>query len=130
MQNGKRMKKTIRFWGILGMLALLAFAACKKDPVPPDPTPSTPETSVTFTCKDTLGIPNIYVGIAPQSADRDNGIFLQSGTSDNLGKIKFSGLDPQTMYYSASRTTSAGVVKRIGSVQIVKDAKKYVTVQY
>lgn len=124
----KLMKKTVF---LFCLMTLLVLAACKKDDVIDDPgTTVPPETSISFTCKDSLGIPDIFVGIAPQSADRDSGIFLMSGLTDGYGKIKFTGMDPQTFYYRASRTTSNGVVKRNGSVTAEKDKKKYVTVTF
>jgi hypothetical protein len=121
------MKKTLGLICLFGMLALMA---CKKDPVLPDPNAPLPETGISFTCKDSVGLAGILVGIAPLAADRDNGVFLKSGTTDGFGKIAFIGLDPQTFYYSASRTTMSGVQKRFGSVEVVKDQKKFVTVQF
>ncbi len=122
------MKKTL---SILFLLSLLVLAACKKDDPIDDPgTTPTAETSITFTTQDTLPLRDILVGIASLSTDRDAGIFLQSGLTDATGKIKFKGLDPQLFYYRASRTTSTGVVKRGGSVQVDKDEKKSVTVTF
>lgn len=116
---------------LLALCVLLAIAACKKDDDPTDPDGTDlPETGVQFTCKDSLGIEGVFVGIAPQASDRDNGVFLRSGTTDFAGKIKFTNIDPQLMYYSASRTTSGGVVERTGSVEIVADMVKRVTVQF
>jgi hypothetical protein len=125
--NLPTMKKTYLLLCILGLLAVVA---CKKDPDPIDPNPSVPETGVAFTCKDTIGLQDILVGIAPQAADRDNGVFLKSGLTDAFGKISFVSLDPQTFYYSASRTTTSGVIKRFGSVLVEQDKKVFVTVQF
>lgn len=116
---------------LLFSLLLLLVAACKKDPDPTIPDPNaTPETSITFTCKDTLPLANVLVGIASQATDRDNGVFLKSGSTDGFGKIKFTGLDPQTFYYSASRTTTSGIQERKGSLLLDQDVKKQVTVTF
>jgi hypothetical protein len=116
---------------IIALLAVLAFTACKKEePITPDPT-DTPETSITFTCQDTAhGIRDVFVGVSPQASDRDAGIFIKSGTTDNLGKVKFSSLDPQVLYYSASRTLNGTVIQRKGDVEIVKDVKKFEIVNF
>jgi hypothetical protein len=116
----------------LGLCMLLALVACKKDDVIDDPNTTTPpETGVSFTCKDSVGLADVLVGISPQAADRDSGIFLRSGFTDNLGKIKFVNLNPQLFYYSATRTTNqGGIVKRYGSVEVVQDVKKLVTVNF
>ena len=113
------------------LMTVLAFAACKKEDVLDDSN-TTPvlETSITFICKDSVGLPDILVGIAPQSSDRDAGIFLRSGSTDNLGKIKFSNLDPQKFYYSASRVVNGTVTKRTGSVTVNQDEKKTVNVNF
>ena len=115
---------------IFAVLLVVLFAACKKDDVIDDPGTTNPVTGISFTCKDTIGIPDIFVGIAPQAADRDSGIFLKTGLTDNIGKIQFTGLDPQTFYYTASRTVVGGIVKRYGSVIVEKDVKKFVTVNF
>lgn len=113
------------------VMVVLLLAACKKDDVIDDPgTGPLPETSIAFTCQDSLGIADILVGISPQEVDRDNGVFLKSGLTDPFGKIKFTGLDPQTFFYSASRSTTGGVVKRKGSVLVDKDEKQLVTITF
>ncbi len=113
------------------LLSLLAFLSCKKEDVTTDSgSTSTPETSVTFYCEDTTGIPDVLVGIAPQAADRDAGVFLRSGTSDNIGKVKFNNLDPQKFYYSATRAVNGVITERTGSVTVNQDQKKTVTVNF
>lgn len=113
------------------LLSLLAIWSCKKEDVTSDTgSTSTPETSLTFTCKDTLGIPDILLGIAPQEVDRDAGNFLRSGTTDNLGKVKFNNLEPQKFYYSATRSVNGVITKRTGSVIVNQDQKKLVTVTF
>lgn len=113
------------------ILSMLLVAACKKDEIIDDSGSTTqPETSISFTCKDSLGIPDILVGIAPQAADRDAGNFLRSGTTDNLGKVKFSNLEPQEFFYSATRSQNGTITKRTGSVTVAQDQKKLVTVNF
>jgi hypothetical protein len=113
------------------LMVVMVLAACKKDDVIDDPgTGPLPETSIAFTCQDSLGIADVLVGISPQEVDRDNGVFLKSGLTDAFGKIKFTGLDPQTFFYSASRTTTSGIVKRKGSVLVDKDEKQLVTITF
>lgn len=105
----------------IGMLVLVAvlFAGCKKDEIIDDGSggSSEPETSITFTCNDdTLTISGVLVGITPNQADRDNGIFLKSATSDNRGRVKFENLEALTYYYSATRSTTTGAVVRTGQI--------------
>lgn len=116
---------------------LLAFAlliaACKEDdPIDQNPPPSTPETSLSVTCIDTgnRGISGIFVGIASQTADCNAGVFLKSDITDNFGKIKFTNLDPQTFCYEARRTVTGGVVKKTGTVEILQDEQKRITLTF
>lgn len=124
---------TRRFPNILlaGLLAIGLFTACKEDdPIDPDNTPVQPETSITFTCKDSIGIEGVFVGIAIQQADCDAGIFLRSGDSDWEGKVKFASLAPATYCYQALRTTVGGVVERTGSVDLQQDERAKVVLTF
>jgi hypothetical protein len=113
-------------------LLLLLLTSCKKeDPINPSDNPSQPETSITFTCQDTAGgLSDVFVGISPLQGDRDNGIFLRSGDTDGMGKIKFENLDPMKFYYSATRTVPGGTVIRKGEVTVDQDEKESVTVNF
>jgi hypothetical protein len=123
------MKKSL--W-LLPFFLLLLVWGCKKDEFGDgDTTPAPPETSISFTCKDsTNGVPDVLIGISAQSTDRDAGIFLRSGTSDAFGKVKFSGLDPMTYFYSATRSYNGNVTQRKGSVQVAQDQKKTVSLSF
>lgn len=123
--------KTRTWLGLLLVLAMMALGCKKESPDDPDDTPDAPETSLTFACKDTAGgIQGVLVGISPLQSDRDAGIFLHSGDTDGLGKIKFENLAPQKFYYSCSRTVPGGVVTKKGDVDVEKDVKKTVTVNF
>lgn len=113
-------------------LALLLAACKKEDPIDQNPPPTAPETSLTVTCIDTgnTGISGIFVGIASQISDCGAGVFLKSDISDNLGKVKFTNLDPQTFCYEARRTVVGGVVKKTGTVEVLQDEKKRITLSF
>jgi hypothetical protein len=127
----KNSKKIFPLLLLLTAITLTLFTSCKKeDPIDPTDNPDTPETSITFTCQDTLGLPDVFVGIAPLENDRDNGIFLRSGDTDNLGKVKFENVDPQKYYYSAIRTVPGGTQTRKGEVTVEQDEEETVTVTF
>ena len=120
---------------ILPTLLALTFliAACKKDdPIDQNPTPTTPETSLSVTCLDTgnHAISGVFVGIAAQTTDCNAGVFLKSDITDNFGKVKFTNLDPQTFCYEARRTVTGGVVKKTGTVEVLKDEQKRITLSF
>lgn len=112
------------------ILVLVALGCKKQDPIDPDGTVDEPETSIAFTCKDTIGLPGIFVGIALQTADCEAGVFLRSGTTDGLGKIKFSSLAPGSYCYECARTTTSGVVKRSGQLELAQDEELKKTVVF
>lgn len=107
----------------LGMIVLvfMVFAGCKKDEIVDDGSGgnSEPETSITFTClDDTIELSGVLVGITPNQADRDNGIFLRSSTSDDRGRVKFDNLEDFTYYYSATWNAPSGVVTRTSQITL------------
>jgi hypothetical protein len=124
--------KRLRFGWVLLVVIVLASTGCKEDdPFDGDDEPELPETSITFTCQDTAGgIAGVLVGISSQASDRDAGVFLRSGDTDGFGKVKFSNLDPQTFYYSCSRTVVGGVITRKGEVTVDQDEEEKVTVNF
>lgn len=118
-------------WLSFVLLVVLLTLGCKKDdPLDPSGTTTLPETSITFVCKDSVGISGILVGIAPLQSDRDAGVFMRSGETDGLGKIKFSSLDPQKFYYSCVRNLLSGTVTREGEVTVNKDERVTVNVHF
>jgi hypothetical protein len=116
------MKAKLLFALIFVMIVALG---CKKDdPSDFDDDPTPPETSITFTCKDSLGIPDVLVGISFQQVDCTTGVFLRQGVTDALGKIKFSGLASGLYYFCCARTTNNGVVRRSGTVDVLQDEEE------
>ena len=106
------------------LVVIVAFGCKKDDPSDFDDDPTPPETSITFTCKDSLGIPDVLVGISFQVVDCETGIFLRQGSTDAVGKIKFSSLAPGLYYYCCARTTTNGVIRRSGTVDVLQDEKE------
>ncbi len=105
----------------LVVVVMVAFGCKKDDPSDFGTDPTPPETSITFTCKDSLGIPGILVGIALQQSDCSSGLFLRSGDTDALGKIKFASLAPGLYCYRCARTTTNGIVTKTGTVDLLQD---------
>lgn len=127
------MKPSLRqYFLLLSLLVVIASSACKKDPVPdPDPTPIKPETSITFAAVDTAyAVPGVLIGITPNSDDRDNGVFLRTGTTSSSGQYKFSNLSALTYYYRASLVRNGGTVQRSGSVELAANERRTVNLQF
>ena len=116
----KYLLRTTTFTFLLATMILAA--ACKKDPLPHQPTDnsnSEPETSITFTAtKDSFGLSGVFIGITPNEADRDNGIFLKSGTTTGSGRKTFDELDADTWYYQATYAQPGGPAVRKGSITL------------
>jgi hypothetical protein len=113
-----------KFFLIFLLVVIVALGCKKDDPSDIDDDPTPPETSITFTCKDSLGIPDVLVGISFQQVDCTTGVFLRQGATDALGKIKFSSLAPGLYYYCCARTTTNGVIRRSGTVDVLQDEKE------
>jgi len=89
----------------LGLVCLLAFSCKEPEPFDPgdnqdDPTKGTLVFNVYDSDNDPLE--GVLVGLTPNQADRDNGIFLRSGQTDAQGRVKFEVLEPLTYYYNAA----------------------------
>ena len=85
-----------RTLSVFALILVLGLSACKKDTdVPPmDDTPDEPETSIRFYAKenDSTYIQGVFVGITPNEADRNNGIYLRSATTNSAGYADFKNL--------------------------------------
>jgi len=116
------MKRNGKYLGLLALLFVLLVAGCKKedDFTPPDTGPDEPGTSITFFASqnDTILLPDVFVGITPNEADRDNGTFLFSGTTNNSGRVKFEGLSALRYYWAATWASGGGAVIREGELSI------------
>ena len=120
------MKHARLFVGLLALGAVLAFAGCKKDEPVADGSGSTsePETSITFKVREAGElVEGVLVGVAPNQTDRDNGIFLYSGTTSGTGRVKFERLEALRYYYSASLATGSGTAVRSGSIELELEDK-------
>jgi hypothetical protein len=109
----------------LALFCLVFLASsCVKDPDPIGPDPNNPggtNTSIRFTCyQDTVILPGVFIGITPNQADRDNGVFLFSGTSNSAGYWEFKNLEALTYWYSASYGATGGAIVKEGSITLDK----------
>lgn len=114
------MKATTTLFCLLAFV--LVVSACKKDDEITNSgnNNNEPETSITFiaTEDDTLPLQGVLVGITPNEADRDNGIFLKSGDTGFNGRKTFDNLTNITYYWSATYSAQGGAVVRKGSVTL------------
>ena len=114
------MKGKVQPTVLLLLLLFAVFAGCKKedDFVPPDTGSDEPETSIEFEAlqSDTIPLSGVFVGITPNEFDRDNGIFLFTGTTNGRGKVKFESLSALTYYWGATFASSGGAVVREGQI--------------
>lgn len=98
------------------------ISSCVKDPEPTGGggTSNEPETSIEFVClqNDSFFLPGVFIGISPNQGDRDNGVYLFSGTSNPVGEVKFSELEPITYFYGATYTSPTGPVTKEGSITL------------
>jgi hypothetical protein len=116
--------KPAPFYTILILLLVLVVSSCVKDPEPTggdgnggnDTT-----TSVRFTAyKDSTILPGVFIGITPNLADRDNGIYLFTATTNSAGSAEFKDLQAITYWYSASYAAPGGAIVRNASITFEK----------
>lgn len=113
--------KPVSLYTFLALSLLLIFSSCVKDPEPTGGggTSSTTTTSVRYTAmQDTVVLPGVFVGITPNQADRDNGIYLFTETTNAAGWVEFEDLESITYWYSASYSSATGAIVRTGSITL------------
>jgi hypothetical protein len=118
--NDKPMKQ-IRNFTLFAALLVLVASSCIKDPEPTGGggTNTDPTTSVRYTAmQDTVVLPGVFVGITPNQADRDNGIYLFTQTTNAAGWVEFEDLEALTYWYSASYSAPGGAIVRKGSITL------------
>lgn len=116
---------------LLLMTVLFTGQSCKKDETitPGDTLP--PTQSITFIVEiDTLYANGALCGLATTSSDRDNGIFLRSGTTGSAGRLKLDNLAPYTYYYNVSYTHQGSVLTRKGTIELDSLEKHTENVQF
>lgn len=115
------MKKYLINISLLFTLLLVLFSgqSCKKDEVV-DPGDTTPPTqSITFLVKiDTLDASGALCGLATTSQDRDNGVFLRSGTTGSTGRLKLDNLEPYVYYYNVSYMHQGSLLIKKGTIEL------------
>lgn len=114
-------RNKVSFFSLLAILLLLVASSCVKDPEPTGGggSGSNQTTSVRYTAmQDTVVIPGVFVGITPNQADRDNGIYLFTETTNAAGWVEFKDLEPITYWYSASYSAPSGAIVRTGSITL------------
>lgn len=116
---------------LLVIASTLMVAACKKDDELPDPVPTPPETSITFNVTEAGNAKSgVFVGITLNPDDRDNGVFLRTGTTPSTGRYKFSNLTADTYYYSLSYSSNGTTYTRSGGREIAANARVTVDVAF
>ncbi|MCB9233419.1 MAG: hypothetical protein H6581_17310 [Bacteroidia bacterium] len=109
---------------------LLSLPAC--GPKDDDPTDITPDSTTSLTFRlyeqsvDTGPFAvGALVGLAATDVQRDNGIFLFSRTSDQVGVAKFTAIDTITYYYNIQWVSPMNVQKvKKGTVKLSVAEKK------
>lgn len=113
-------KSLFSAFALLFLMAILFTGqSCKKDDTvtPGDTLP--PTQSITFIVEiDTLFANGALCGLATTSSDRDNGVFLRSGTTGSTGRLKLDNLQPYTYYYNVSYTHQGTVLTRKGTIEL------------
>jgi hypothetical protein len=113
---------TFRYFFLTALLLSFVVSACVKDPEPTGGggNNNEPETSITFKCyqMDSVFLPGVFIGITPNQADRDNGVYLFSGTSDPVGEVKFEELESITYFYGATYSSPTGPVSKQGTFSL------------
>lgn len=115
------MQNHLKQLSCLFLVGIVLFTSCK-DPEPkfdPDNDPDAIETSITFhTIKDSAPLADVLVGITPNAGDRDNGIFIHSGTTNSSGEITFENLSDLTYYYNASYNNMGNPINRKSQITL------------
>lgn len=115
------MNKTLLHTALLflGIVIITGVTSCRNDDevITGDPTP--PTQSISFLVKiDTLFAYDALCGLAANASDRDNGIFLRTGTTNYSGRVKFDNLSPFTYYYNVSYLDQGTTRTKKGTIQL------------
>ena len=117
--------KNARTFFLFALLLTFVVSACVKDPEPTGGGNSSnnAQNSMTFKCfqMDSIFLPGVFIGISPNQADRDNGVYLFSGTSNPVGEVVFEDLDTLSYFYGATYTSATGPVTKEGTFRLDAD---------